>query len=837
MEEKLTELHRQNLEDALQNILYKPMTIVVAPSGYGKTTVVRKFFKKHPETEAIWFSLGEGERDDNWLWQRICFQFIGLSKDVFNQLIELGLPKTGQEMECLFQIIIDNLNRSICLVIDDYQECKSCEINYILYRLGQADIPNLHLVVISRTHPDFPYEEMMLRGCCSILDQRALTLSVEETVEIYKLNGVTLSEKEIENLVEYTDGWIAAVYLTLLDYKRIGHLRLSMDMIHLLRTAIFDKFPKEVQQVLAQMSVFDKYTLEEARYVTEIDLQEISLQSMMETYGFGHYDIKDGKYMVHSLLRTVAREELDKSGADKNRLYYRDGVWQEKNDSIIRAIINYRKCNQRDEIYRLLSGKDNIKLYDKAPLMFKEFFLEEPLNIRLQHPAAYLSYIYFLSIQYNGVEGQRMLEEALQGYEICNEQDLPWDYDRIKGELSIIESLFAFNNLDYMTGYMQKADELLQGNASSIFESNLLTYGTPYTLHLYHREIGDLKRVVEREKEYTRYFMKLIQHVEGGWDELHDAEYELTIGNMEKALELAKVVSAKAKFRKQTCVIISGYYTRLWVLIYLGKVEEFEQAIEELHAEMKNVTSSVLVIDYELTYGSAYAKINRLDKIPEWIYNFDLDECSQIVKSVRSGCMTYGIILQQLKQWVHLDALAEQMMMPYKKLTHLYVLIAAYLYKAIAATHLENETTGMEWLKKALHIAEADDIKAPFIENAKELLPLLSKLSDTNSFSKKLLPYCETYAVNVKKFDRKKEKVQLTPREKEIMQLVKEGLHNNEIGERLHIAPVTVEKTLTNIYRKLGVSNRAAAVSKCGGGERALKKGNMVFHSIRFPNE
>jgi DNA-binding CsgD family transcriptional regulator len=52
----------------------------------------------------------------------------------------------------------------------------------------------------------------------------------------------------------------------------------------------------------------------------------------------------------------------------------------------------------------------------------------------------------------------------------------------------------------------------------------------------------------------------------------------------------------------------------------------------------------------------------------------------------------------------------------------------------------------------------------------------------------------------------------LTPREAEILELVAAGLTNAAIAERLWVSPGTVKKHLENVYAKLGVANRAAAV-------------------------
>ena len=54
----------------------------------------------------------------------------------------------------------------------------------------------------------------------------------------------------------------------------------------------------------------------------------------------------------------------------------------------------------------------------------------------------------------------------------------------------------------------------------------------------------------------------------------------------------------------------------------------------------------------------------------------------------------------------------------------------------------------------------------------------------------------------------------LTPREREIMNLLAEGCSNAEIASALWITPHTVRKHLENIYAKLGVRTRIAAVAR-----------------------
>jgi two-component system, NarL family, nitrate/nitrite response regulator NarL len=59
----------------------------------------------------------------------------------------------------------------------------------------------------------------------------------------------------------------------------------------------------------------------------------------------------------------------------------------------------------------------------------------------------------------------------------------------------------------------------------------------------------------------------------------------------------------------------------------------------------------------------------------------------------------------------------------------------------------------------------------------------------------------------------------LTPRERDVLRLLGEGLSNKDIAHRLTIEVVTVALHLRSIYRKLGVQSRTQAV------RLALKEG------------
>jgi DNA-binding NarL/FixJ family response regulator len=54
--------------------------------------------------------------------------------------------------------------------------------------------------------------------------------------------------------------------------------------------------------------------------------------------------------------------------------------------------------------------------------------------------------------------------------------------------------------------------------------------------------------------------------------------------------------------------------------------------------------------------------------------------------------------------------------------------------------------------------------------------------------------------------------LELTPREREVLELLTHGLSNADMGQKLHLSPRTVEKYVSSLLRKTGASNRAELV-------------------------
>ncbi|MBP2666229.1 MAG: ATP-dependent transcriptional regulator, partial [Firmicutes bacterium] len=139
---------RKPIRTILNRLLETPLTVVEAPMGYGKTTAVREFAKESGAF-VLWKTLDNDSVQTFWSgFSRL----IGtVDQNCSQQLAKLGLPDTDffldEAINLLGKVSFPQLT---LLVIDDYHLLLSPEADHFIETLIKAELPNLHVVVISR---------------------------------------------------------------------------------------------------------------------------------------------------------------------------------------------------------------------------------------------------------------------------------------------------------------------------------------------------------------------------------------------------------------------------------------------------------------------------------------------------------------------------------------------------------------------------------------------------------------------------------------------------------------------------------------------------------------
>lgn len=806
-------LERTSLWKKVEEMKEVPLMLVAAPAGYGKSSVVREYMQQNIDNY-IWISLGQEKVQEEWLWSRINHELRPVNEKLSRQLAEMGIPSEDSREDAIF---LKNIRKELegtdfYMVLDDYQTCNGPAINRLLTKLAYEDIPGIHMIVISRVYVDVPFEEMMLKGFCSVINQADLTLTKEETDQLFAINGVQLDEVQSRQVYEYTDGWIAAASLLWFDYQKNGGLQPTGTISRLLHEAVYSKLSKEDRAFLYDMSYFAELSQQELEVVTDQTVSDKRMDSLMEQTGLIHFNLKNQKYGMHSLLRTVAQQQ---PAGDKLACYRKYAVYREKCGDNISAMEYYGKAGDRESILRILEGESRFELMERVPDFMLEFFKTTPDSEEFyRHPTAVLSFIHCMIMSAD----MRISQEGVRFYRyisrLYKEADREGEeYADLQGELMVIDSLVQFNDIAASCRSLCEAWELRKHKPSFIFAKRIYSYGVPETLLMYHRQPGRLLETVLEEKKYSQNYMRLIYNLQGSLEFLIDAEYDLETGQVERAYKAAATALQKAKFRNHVCAIISSYLVMLRCLIGMGERKQFEEMMEQFGSYMENVSGFLLCCDYDQACGYVYALIGRLEKVPMWIRNRQLENCNQIVRDSRSGCIIYGIYLCRKKQWVQLSANAEEMAVSFANTRHVFAEIYAGIFNGIALWNMQKEEEAKEYLKSALRMSECDSIVMPFMELSFVLMPLLKAVEKEEAYAGKLIPMCERWLSGIEAFQEVAcISVTLTKREQELMELLVTGLRNSDIGRRMNIAQVTVEKNLTNIYRKIGAGNRIGAI-------------------------
>jgi LuxR family transcriptional regulator, maltose regulon positive regulatory protein len=299
--------------------------LVDAPAGFGKTTLVAQWRARTAEDRRFaWVSLDRGDDDPARLWwyvvsalQRACPE-IG-SEDILRDLraqtpdvAETVLPALANELAALTLPVV--------LVLDDYHVIKErrChdQIAFLLFHLP----PAARLVLITRADP--PLRLARLRAAGEMVEIRARELRfapAEAAALVQAVSDIRLSEPDLADLMERTEGWPAGLYMAALSLR--GHpsphafvRQFSGDnrfIVDFLAEEVLSRQPVEIRQFLARTSVLARFSAPLCDAVTgSADAAE--LIEVLERQNLFLVPLDDNRqwYRYHHLFAQLLRSQL-----------------------------------------------------------------------------------------------------------------------------------------------------------------------------------------------------------------------------------------------------------------------------------------------------------------------------------------------------------------------------------------------------------------------------------------------------------------------------------------------------------------------------------------------
>lgn len=801
----------ERITEAIGGLLGYPLTIVEAPMGYGKTTLVRESLK-NIDAEIIWQKV----YDDNLsgFWKGFCSKLGGVDQAKAQSLAALGFPNDSTtRYEALAIIEEIELQKDIVLVIDDYHIVACTETNDFIEFLVKNEIPQLHLILIARHIGLQGIEELSLKAYLLHIKKQAFEFSHQDIKEYYHLCGILLQDDEVQMLYDLTEGWISALYLIMMNYWENESLDTPKDIGKLIENAVYRYFSPEIKELLLSLCLFECFNLEQAIYVSKNQNAESLLSEIISKNAFVKYDGSSKTYQIHNIFTNFLQEKLEIKNIHKP-LYQRVAQWYLKVGDYILAEHYFYLCKDFDGIYLALEKEKNeAENYEHNKDILIKFFVECPNEVKKKHHFAMIALAFEL-YTYNEMElFVTACEEFLKNLQRDNKLE-DNERNRLLGEYELLISFTDYNDIQKMSVHHLKACELLKEPSSLLPRRGIWTFGSPSILYMFYRESGKLEDTLESMFKALPHYSQATDGNANGGEYCMKAERYFYRGDFENALITNHQAIHRSASQNQISNIICALFLMMRVSFMNGNLGYALELLQKMHEEIEFTKEYLLLHTVEICEGYLYSLLNQSHKIPRWLGEGDYSSNRLLFPNYAMMNIVYGRALLIKGEYHKLIGSMENFIGIASVFTNLLGQIHTYIYVAAANRRIFRQNEAFLFLKKALDLAMPDKLYIPFVENCDYIKPLLEALHREGSYREDIEEIFKLYESYQKAMDMIEMeyftdiKPKLSDREMEIAKLAANGLTNKEIGEKLFITANTVKMALKSIYAKLSINNR-----------------------------
>lgn len=261
---------RPHLIQKLNNGLAGKLTLVSAPPGFGKTTLVSSWLQQG-ERPFCWLSLDKEDNDPNRFFTYLFATLRNIDDDLGQTAVSLLHAPQSPPPEILLTLLINDLatlHQPIILVLEDYHVINNLDIHKALAFLLDNLPLQLHLVITSREDPPLSIYRLRSSGQMNGIYAHDLRFERKETAAfLEKTMQVHLGPEDVAKLARRTEGWVAGLQLAALSMQGLpdthqfvtdfaGDDRYIADyLLH----EVVELQPPHIQEFLLKTAVFDRF--------------------------------------------------------------------------------------------------------------------------------------------------------------------------------------------------------------------------------------------------------------------------------------------------------------------------------------------------------------------------------------------------------------------------------------------------------------------------------------------------------------------------------------------------------------------------------------------------
>jgi LuxR family transcriptional regulator, maltose regulon positive regulatory protein len=307
-------IHRPRLLEQLNLVLDKPVALVCAPAGFGKTILLSQWVEQCPLPSA-WLQLEENDSELPMFFAGV----VEALRQIFPEcllktanLLHSNRPVPQDAWKTALISDLDSLDGNpFVLALDDYHLLNNPSIDLLLSDVLRRELQAPHLIISTRRSPAMSFGRLKVQG--QMIEVRTTDLrfnQAEAALYLTQAIGSTLSQAAIEQLNEKMEGWVAGLALAAMD------LREDVDPEDLIRRLdgsdrrvsdylldqVFNSQPAEIQSFLLKTATLDQFCAPLCQAV---------------------FDAPQGQAYIKALLEQVENSQLFLTPLDNQRYWYR----------------------------------------------------------------------------------------------------------------------------------------------------------------------------------------------------------------------------------------------------------------------------------------------------------------------------------------------------------------------------------------------------------------------------------------------------------------------------------------------------------------------------------
>ena len=347
---RLSLVSRPRLTERLKAGMRSKLTLIVAPAGWGKTTLLSAW---HAEAGRLaWVSLDVDDNDPVRFWIYVITALNRLHPGVGEVALTLLRSPQTPPIESVLTILLNALvafSEETILVLDDYHLVHTQSIHDGLTFLVDHLPPNLHLVLASRLDPPLSLARLRANDTLTELRLADLRFTLPETTTfLTEVMGLPLSAEESAALEARTEGWIAGLHLTALSLQDRDDLASFIAaftgsnryVVDYLVEEVLQRQPENVQQFLLHTCLLDRLSGPLCDTVLGRDDSQALLEDLERANLFiVALDDERQWYRYHHLFAEVLRSRPQQArSAPVLDLHHRASLWYEQHEMFAEAV-------------------------------------------------------------------------------------------------------------------------------------------------------------------------------------------------------------------------------------------------------------------------------------------------------------------------------------------------------------------------------------------------------------------------------------------------------------------------------------------------------------------